>query len=773
MDKKLLVSIFIVLLVIVPTIPNVVQPGEAALLTCVYVGGSAKRIKEYVGRDLSLVVHGQVGPSNEFGGVIKAMAADTTYLYAVGATNLTCKQYWQSNVTLRTWSSLANGGTNYAVCADGTYVYFGGASSKVYQCWASNLTKRSEIGVNMTVNQICCDSSYLYIATKYVMKYWRSNLTKVCVSRSYGANISAMVTDGNYLYVGGPTICRVYQLCCSDLSKKSQSQNFNAPIESMCLSPNGTYLYVGMLAFASGLCRLDVNTWSAIYANTGAQTHTYTLAVNASWVFAGCSNTSTNTVREYFTNNLTKHLQSSNYGGEIRGLVLGTGQIWLNTAPVICNPIPENRSIGIQCYPQLSVDVEDPDVNQTLQICFWENHTVPGSWTKIQQNTSMGFSKIVCSVMNATFVTQKNSVYWWKVTACDGSVNSSCIYCFKTEHHPPWSLRNDATYETSVMVHSGYNSTDQVVHSDILYFPNGWGNVNGSQYKYWLSVQGYYRSMDDYEQPCILVSNNISNNSWIEPANNYYHTNPISKYVYSGRGHYCDGDIVYNDITNQIWLYIINGTGVGVDPIEIYTTSNGVNWSLYARFRAFGPNQFLSISVIKDGSTWWCWGRNGSGTPHLECHTSTDGINWGAGVSCGSNMVALPEDEAWHINVNKYNGQFWGMFVESPIVKNGSYSGREGDPDGTFRSGERAKLYFINSTDGYNWTGYDKPILDWGPGDAWDNHNIYRSDFIVIDGVLKSIYTGANACTPAIWHAGYASNMTVGGTGHSSNVIII
>jgi hypothetical protein len=574
------------------------------------------------------------------------------------------------------------------------------------------------------------------------------------------------------VYVGGQLTNRVYQLWASNLTKKSQSAVFGGSIQSLWLDPNGSFLYVGLSSAVSRIYKVRVSDWSSTFVSTGVGTRTYGLAGDANWLYAVCSNVSTNTVREYFKGNLTRHVQSPNYGGELHACVLGVAEVWVNTVPVISLPMPDDGSIGVKLYPKLSVKVTDPDVNQTLVTCFWENRTIPGVWHKVQQNTSSGISSQTVFVSNASFVNLKKTRYWWKVTVSDGTRNVSAVFSFVSENHPPFTLPNDPAYETSIRVHSGYLFKDQVVHSDLVYFPNGWGFVNGSHYKYWLCVEGYYMSQDDYEQPCILVSNNMSNNSWVEPARNFYGTNPITKYVYSGRGHYCDGDLVYNDETDQLWLYIANGTGTGApDFIEIYTTADGVNWSFHDKFTVFGPNNFMSISVIKDGSTWYCWGRNGSGTPHLEYHTSSDGIHWNAGYNCGSGMQSAPGSYVWHINVNKYNGQYWGFLVESPLRDQlgPPLFGGFGELD--WLGGDYAKLYFINSTDGGNWSGYDAPLLNWGLGGSWDNHNIYRSDFIVQDGYLKSIYTAANGFYPFNWHAGYTFKVPVGGTGHSSNVI--
>jgi hypothetical protein len=424
-----------------------------------------------------------------------------------------------------------------------------------------------------------------------------------------------------------------------------------------------------------------------------------------------------------------------------------------NLPPTLCDPCPPNNSLGIHPYPQLSIMVADPDISQTLTVCFWENDTTGGDgWVKIQQNTSIGSSQVIFRVLNASFASHINVKYWWLVTASDGVSNVSMTSCFTVENSPPFTLPNDLLYESSIKVHNGQSYSDQVVHADLLYFPEGWGDVNGSKYEYWLSVQGYVNSNDDTEQPCILASHNISNDSWVEPAGNFYNTNPISHYVYSdgkGAGHYDDGEIAYDDSTDQILYFINNHTAAGMNHYEIYRSSNGVTWQFYDYFLPFG-NDFGSISVIKDGSIWKCWGRNGSMSPAvLEYHTSLDAIHWTTVYNCGYGMVA-PGNEVWHLSINQYDGQYWCLMIEDPAQL----------------GGENARMWFVNSCDGMNWTGYDSLILN--VSHNWDNDIIYRGDFIVQDGFLKGIYTAKGNSE---WHAGYTYNMNVGGTGTSSNIV--
>jgi len=334
--------------------------------------------------------------------------------------------------------------------------------------------------------------------------------------------------------------------------------------------------------------------------------------------------------------------------------------------------------------------------------------------------------------------------------------SSISIAGIKTSNPPPFTLPNADEYESSTYINNGHSYSNDVVHPDILYFPNGWGDVNGSSYKYWMAITGYPNSNPYYEQPCILVSNNMSNDSWCEPADNYYNTNPITGWAWplDSGGHYSDVDIVYNDDTDEIYCYFENNTG----PVwmELYKTSDGVNWSFVSNNLV--TDEFLSPAVIKEGNDWWMWVTNSSGLEddprHMFLYHSDNGIYFDFYKDCGYSFRVYPDSDPWHIDVVKYNNTYWGLLVE-----------KDPQPPGY---GVHFDLCFINSTDRENWTGYDSPILEASTDmNAWDTKWIYRSSCIIQDGKMQVIYT-ANSLT---WHAGYTYNNAVGGTGNSSNII--
>jgi len=331
----------------------------------------------------------------------------------------------------------------------------------------------------------------------------------------------------------------------------------------------------------------------------------------------------------------------------------------------------------------------------------------------------------------------------------------------KAKNPPPFRLPNDPVYEKNTFIHtlppdndgnpasyaSGY--TNQVVHPDILYFPAGWGNVNGKSFKYWMGITASKPSNHDYEQPAILVSNNLANDTWEEPAGNAYHTNPLSGKVWPPRSSssYLDIDIVYNDDADEIWAYVGNS-----DKVDLYKSGNGVVWETVAKDIINQPG--LSPSVVKDGAHWWMWMVDDTKTRNsLVRYRSSDGVHWTFEHDAGYGFRTSVKRDLWQIDVIKYDGEYWGFLVESDI----------GSP------GDRSNLTLIKSHDGISWSGYDAPILDINPR-SWDSDRIYRSSFLIDSGKLEGIYTamGANSS----WNAGYTSAAQVGGSGWSSNVYL-
>ena len=425
---------------------------------------------------------------------------------------------------------------------------------------------------------------------------------------------------------------------------------------------------------------------------------------------------------------------------------------WENTDPSISNPSPTNTSTKQPLQLICSIDVSDVNGNQTMNVTFASNYT--GSWKNYQTNKTVNNGTYSWNFTKATFF---NTKYWWKVYCDDGVSNVSETYEFTTFM---FEFLNVASYLSSVVLHNGVSTSNEVVHSDIVAFDTSWGDVNGTSYKYWMVLNGYVDGNDDTEQPCILMSDFISTDVWDEPAGNYYDTNPINNWSWGdgdGGGHFSDNDLIYNNQTDELWVYFLNTTAGGDETTLLYSTSDGVNWSYEATIEYNNSSpRHLSPAVIKvTNDTWYMWCINSTANPNeLMMYNSTDGIHWYLLHNLGYNMRSSTDRDVWHIDVNIYNDEYWATLIECDSGTGGAH----------------ATMWFLNSTDGVNWNHYDSPILEEGADGSWDDDLVYRGGFIIIDGNMSLFYTAQDGIDN--WHCGFSYNDTIKNYGNSSNVFI-
>ena len=219
-------------------------------------------------------------------------------------------------------------------------------------------------------------------------------------------------------------------------------------------------------------------------------------------------------------------------------------------------------------------------------------------------------------------------------------------------------------------------------------------------------------SQDSFENPSILVSNDGA--SWAPPPGI---NNPIAL---PNTSYLADADLVYDQASDQLWMYYPHQTVNGQTRMIRKTSSDGINWGdPYNEPLLFSvPDyQLLSPAVVKVGSTYKMWSVN-TGSPgcdgqsnFVQLRTSTNGTSW----SAPSNVsFAIPNMLPWHIDVIYVpsKAEYWALV---PAYAPGS--------DCT-----NTELYFAKSSDGVNWTTYATPALRKGSG--WDSGQIYRSTLI-------------------------------------------
>lgn len=275
-----------------------------------------------------------------------------------------------------------------------------------------------------------------------------------------------------------------------------------------------------------------------------------------------------------------------------------------------------------------------------------------------------------------------------------------------------------------------YDGSGQVVHPDIVYFPNGWHGYN-----YWMAITPYPNGNDSYENPSILASND--GETWEIPSGL---TNPID--ATPQVGHDCDPDLIYDDITDGLWCYYVE-CGNSSSYLKMRKSSDGMNWSEEKDIFNLPNYQILSPAIVKVGSTYHMWyvdvGEKGckAKSTTVKYKTSFDGANWSEFQMVN---ISIPNRVIWHVDVYPYESHYPMLIAAYPY---GSTCGH-------------CDLFYAYSDDKINWNVTSNPILK-NSDSKWDNAEIYRSTFVVDRGTFKIWYSARN--TMDEWHIGYTEDV--------------
>jgi hypothetical protein len=234
------------------------------------------------------------------------------------------------------------------------------------------------------------------------------------------------------------------------------------------------------------------------------------------------------------------------------------------------------------------------------------------------------------------------------------------------------------------------------------------------------------------ENPSILVSND--GNSWQVPPGLI---NPI---IYPPNpGCNADTDIVYNDDTNELWVYFMRyWSAAKLVKLTLMKSSDGVHWSepeyLITWYLNTGTDNERSYAIIKQGSDWHYWAESSDALHDVYYRYSTDGKNW----SEAQNIVfsPVPEFLPWHLDVIYVpdRSEYWMLF---------------NCPDATGGS-----LFLAKSRDRLNWTPALNKVLSPSVS-GWDNDMLYRSTLLYDSNsqLLRIWYSADDA--GGEWHIGY------------------
>lgn len=203
----------------------------------------------------------------------------------------------------------------------GEFVYSGGdVTQKVYQYWASNLTKRTEsIDYGSGIREITDDGTYLYISGLYtgtIWQLWPINLTKRAESVYLSDHIYALEFDGTYLYAGGASPWRVYQIWPSNLTIRQESESFGDYINAISIDQN--YVYAGG---SIGIKQLWKTNLTVRFCTPVYDWPIFSLCVQGDSLFAGTSWMIDNgVIKKFWISNMTE-ATSIYYGGTVYDVI--------------------------------------------------------------------------------------------------------------------------------------------------------------------------------------------------------------------------------------------------------------------------------------------------------------------------------------------------------------------------------------------------------------------------------------------------------------------
>lgn len=266
-----------------------------------------------------------------------------------------------------------------------------------------------------------------------------------------------------------------------------------------------------------------------------------------------------------------------------------------------------------------------------------------------------------------------------------------------------------------------YDGSGHTVHPDVLYIPSGFGS---RKWRYWMAHTPMPKRDDRFENPSILASHDGI--KWEEVG-----TNPVVPAPAGANDHNSDVDLVY--FNNQIWMYYRETRRVEPRQNRVYLTktNDGVDWTAPTQvlYGTNDPAEFMSPTVVHDGSTFHMWTVDGSN--NLVKRTSTGGTSWSSATGC--TVIGLPHDEeVWHVNVLQANGRFEMALCSGLTV------------DGVFKN----NLWYAYSDDGLLWRVGNKMmnrLYDFefekhyhGALRQTDNANVYQLWYSALDKDKKT-----------------------------------
>jgi hypothetical protein len=258
-----------------------------------YIGGKdIKTVWKVDSRHLSLCAES----TTKFGTYFLAMCCDADYVYVAGY-QATYQYVWKlrkSDLTVIKKSPAYGGAIRAVACQQDPngYVYCGGETvQKVWRLSKGDLSFIEESAdYTAMITTICVSQSDAYVywagadgAASVVNRSPYNSLTIAATSAAYGGDVTDVVEDGTYVYCGGGTVNRIFQLNRLTLAKNWQSDNaYGGTI--FCIASDGWgYVYCG--GSVDTIMQVDITDQSTFGTSADLGGDRYAIEVDDDYVY--------------------------------------------------------------------------------------------------------------------------------------------------------------------------------------------------------------------------------------------------------------------------------------------------------------------------------------------------------------------------------------------------------------------------------------------------------------------------------------------------------
>jgi hypothetical protein len=270
--------------------------------------------------------------SANYGGSVKALASNNSFIYAAGDTNQRIQKFFESNLVRATGTNVSNNylGTINQLVINNGFIYAGGEGSErvVKKYHESNLAFVGNTSNNGSIRALTINNSFIYASGAFaetVQKFHESNLAFISNTVSYGDTIWSITINNGFLYVAGSTniVSKYHE---SNLAFVENSGNYGSSIYAIKI--NNGFIYAA--GFGGTVHKYYENNLAFVgnTANYGGAIEK--IIIDNGFIYAGGRDIFQ--VKKYNESNLSLVGNTVNFGGTIRSLITNNGFIYAGGA---------------------------------------------------------------------------------------------------------------------------------------------------------------------------------------------------------------------------------------------------------------------------------------------------------------------------------------------------------------------------------------------------------------------------------------------------------